>query len=170
MTFVTGPASVPPPGGVTVVRVETARQMLAAVEAALPADVAVMAAAVADWRVANASGAKLKKDGSGQAPALEFAENPDILASVCKGLHRPRLVIGFAAETNDVLAHATAKRLRKGCDWIVANDVSPATGIMGGAENAVTIISDAGAEPWPRMAKDAVARKLADRIAAVLTD
>jgi phosphopantothenoylcysteine decarboxylase / phosphopantothenate---cysteine ligase len=168
VTFVTGPASVPPPIGVSVVAVETAAEMATAVEAALPADAAVMAAAVADWRVANASGQKLKKDGSGRAPALEFAENPDILAAVSKGARRPRLVVGFAAETMDVVAHATAKRARKGCDWIVANDVSPATGIMGGAENAVTLISDAGAEAWPRMPKDAVARKLAARIAEAL--
>ena len=168
VTFVTGPASVAPPAGVTVVAVETAREMAAAVEAALPADAAVMAAAVADWRVANASGQKLKKDGSGKPPALEFAENPDILAMVAKGSKRPRLVVGFAAETADVVAHATAKRARKGCDWIVANDVSPATGIMGGAENAVTLISDQGAETWPRMGKDAVARKLAARIAEAL--
>ncbi len=168
VTFVTGPASVPPPSGVTVVAVETAQEMAAAVEAALPADAAVMAAAVADWRVANASAQKLKKDGSGRAPALEFAENPDILALVAKGPKRPRLVVGFAAETTDVVAHATAKRARKGCDWILANDVSPATGIMGGAENAVTLISEAGAEVWPRMGKDEVARKLAARIAEAL--
>jgi phosphopantothenoylcysteine decarboxylase/phosphopantothenate--cysteine ligase len=168
VTFVTGPASVAPPAGVEVVRVETAREMAAAVEAALPADAAVMAAAVADWRVANASAQKMKKDGSGKAPALEFAENPDILAGISKGPQRPRLVVGFAAETTDVVAHATAKRARKGCDWIVANDVSPATGIMGGAENAVTLISDAGAEAWPRMGKDEVARKLAVRIAEAL--
>jgi phosphopantothenoylcysteine decarboxylase / phosphopantothenate---cysteine ligase len=168
VTFVTGPASVPPPSGVEIVRVETAREMAAAVEAALPADAAVMAAAVADWRVANASGQKLKKDGSGKAPALEFAENPDILAGVSKGAKRPKLVVGFAAETTNVVAHATAKRARKGCDWIVANDVSPATGIMGGAENAVTLISEVGAEAWPRMSKDEVSRKLAARIAEAL--
>ncbi len=168
VTFVTGPASVPAPEGVAVVRVETAREMLAAVEAALPADVAVMAAAVADWRVANAGAQKMKKDGSGKAPALDFAENPDILASVSKGKARPRLVVGFAAETEKVVAFASAKRLRKGCDWIVANDVSPETGIMGGVENAVVLITDQGAESWPRMGKDAVARKLADRIAAAL--
>ncbi len=168
VTFVTGPAVVPAPAGVTVVAVETAREMAAAVEAALPADAAVMAAAVADWRVANAAGQKLKKDGSGKAPALEFAENPDILAAVSKGSTRPRLVVGFAAETTDVVAHATDKRLRKGCDWIVANDVSPETGIMGGAENAVVLISDAGAEAWPRMGKAEVARRLAARIAEAL--
>ena len=169
VTFVTGPAKVPAPAGVRVVRVETAGQMQAAVEAALPADVAVMAAAVADWRVANASDQKMKKDKSGRSPALEFAENPDILAGVSKGAARPALVVGFAAETDNVVAYATAKRLRKGCDWIVANDVSPGTGIMGGSENAVTLITDAGAESWPRMGKDEVARKLALRIAAAMT-
>ncbi len=168
VTFVTGPAVVPPPEGVDVIRVETASQMLAAVEAALPADAAVMAAAVADWRVANQGSQKMKKDGSGRAPALEFAENPDILARVSKGAARPRLVVGFAAETEHVVDHATSKRARKGCDWIVANDVSPATGIMGGTENAVVLISDAGAEVWPRMAKDQVARQLAERIAKAL--
>ena len=168
VTFVTGPTSVPPPEGVAVMRVETARQMLAAVQSALPADAAVMAAAVADWRAANAAGQKMKKDGSGKAPALEFAVNPDILATVSKGANRPRLVVGFAAETEKVVDHATAKRLRKGCDWIVANDVSPETGIMGGAENAVTLISATGAESWPRMGKDQVARQLAQRIAEAL--
>ncbi|WP_435257622.1 bifunctional phosphopantothenoylcysteine decarboxylase/phosphopantothenate--cysteine ligase CoaBC [Thioclava sp. FR2] len=168
VSFVTGPATVAPPAGVEVIRVETAREMLAAVQAALPADAAVMAAAVADWRVANAAGQKMKKDGSGRAPGLEFAENPDILATVSKAEARPRLVVGFAAETEKVVEHATAKRARKGCDWIVANDVSPATGIMGGIENAVTLISDAGAEDWPRMSKDEVARRLADRIAEAL--
>ncbi len=168
VTFVTGPAAVSPPVGVEVVRVETAREMAAAVEAALPADAAVMAAAVADWRVANAAAQKMKKDGTGKAPALEFAENPDILAAVSKGVKRPKLVVGFAAETTDVVAHATAKRARKGCDWIVANDVSPETGIMGGSENAVVLISDAGAEAWPRMGKDEVARRLAARIAEAL--
>ena len=168
VTFVTGPASIPPPLGVEVVRVETAAQMLAAVHAALPADAAVMAAAVADWRVANAGAQKMKKDGSGRPPALDFAENPDILATVSKGADRPRLVVGFAAETESVVDHATAKRVRKGCDWIVANDVSPATGIMGGAENAVTVITEAGAEVWPRMGKDEVARRLAAKIAEAL--
>ena len=169
VVFVTGPATVPPPPGVQVVAVETARQMLDAVQAALPVEVAVFAAAVADWRVANAAGSKLKKDGSGRAPSLEFAENPDILATVSRmTTGRPRLVVGFAAETDDVIAHATAKRARKGCDWIVANDVSPATGIMGGSENAVTILSDAGADTWPRMTKDKVAHRLAQRIAEAM--
>ncbi|QYK41202.1 MAG: bifunctional phosphopantothenoylcysteine decarboxylase/phosphopantothenate--cysteine ligase CoaBC [Paracoccaceae bacterium] len=170
VTFVTGPATVPPPPGVTVAAVETAMQMLAAVMAALPADAAVMAAAVADWRVAGAASGKMKKDGTGQPPALSLVENPDILASLSRGAGRPGLVVGFAAETDDVIAHATAKRLRKGCDWIVANDVSPGTGIMGGPENAVTLISEAGAEAWPRLPKDEVARRLADRIAAALAD
>lgn len=169
VTFVTGPASVAPPAGVAVARVETAQEMDEAVSAALPADVAIFAAAVADWRVANASDRKVKKDASGKGPVLAFAENPDILARVAglkKG--RPALVVGFAAETDEVVAHATAKRLRKGCDWIVANDVRPATGIMGGSENAVTLITAEGAEDWPRLPKDEVARRLAARIAATL--
>ncbi len=169
VTFVTGPATVPPPDGVAVVRVETAGEMQAAVTAALPADAAVFAAAVADWRVANSSASKMKKDGSGKAPALEFAENPDILAGVSAlKSGRPALVVGFAAETDDVVAHATAKRLRKGCDWIVANDVRPVTGIMGGTENAVTLITPEGAEEWPRLPKDEVARRLAERISGAL--
>ncbi len=169
--FVTGPASVPPPAGVEVVRVETAAEMAAAVDAAPhPTDAAVFAAAVADWRVENASGSKMKKDGSGNAPALEFAENVDILASVSKRTEgRPSLVVGFAAETDDVVANATAKRTRKGCDWIVANDVSPETGIMGGAENRIVLISQDGAEEWPRLGKDEVARRLASRIGEALT-
>lgn len=167
VTFVTGPATVPPPAGAEVVRVETAAEMLTAVQAALPADAAIFTAAVADWHVANASGSKMKKQ-AGRAPALEFAENPDILATVSHAANRPSLVVGFAAETDDVIANATAKRLRKGCDWIVANDVSPATGIMGGTENAVTVISKDGAEEWPRMAKDMVARRLAEAIAKEL--
>jgi phosphopantothenoylcysteine decarboxylase/phosphopantothenate--cysteine ligase len=168
VVFVTGPADVAPPSGVEVIAVQTAQQMLEAVQAALPSDVAIFAAAVADWRVEGASDRKLKKSKDG-FPTLIFAENPDILAHVAqlkKG--RPSLVVGFAAETNDVEANATAKRKRKGCDWIVANDVSPETGIMGGSENAVSIISDAGVEEWPRMSKDNVARKLAQRIAEAI--
>lgn len=169
VSFVTGPAEVPPPQGVEVIRIQTAKQMRDAVEGALPADAAVMAAAVADWHVANAQGSKMKKDGSGNAPMLEFAENPDILAWIGHlGAGRPGLVVGFAAETDDVVAHATAKRLRKAADWIVANDVSPETGIMGGPENAITLISESGAEAWPRLPKDEVARRLARRIAAQL--
>jgi phosphopantothenoylcysteine decarboxylase/phosphopantothenate--cysteine ligase len=167
VTFVTGPASVPPPSGVQVTRVQTAQQMLGAVMAALPADGAVMAAAVADWHVSNASDQKIKKTASG-LPVLEFAENPDILAEVSKGANRPELVVGFAAETQNVAEYAAQKRLRKGCDWIVANDVSPQTGIMGGSENAVTLITDAGAEEWPRMGKTEVAARLAARIAQAL--
>ncbi|HUS54286.1 MAG TPA: phosphopantothenoylcysteine decarboxylase, partial [Thermohalobaculum sp.] len=148
----------------------TAREMLAAVQSALPADGAVFAAAVADWRVVNASGSKIKKDGSGKSPALEITENPDILKSVAQLApgKRPALVVGFAAETDDVVANATAKRAAKGCDWIVANDVRPETGIMGGTENAVTLVTAEGAEAWPRASKAEVARKLADRIADVL--
>ncbi|MEM6276412.1 MAG: bifunctional phosphopantothenoylcysteine decarboxylase/phosphopantothenate--cysteine ligase CoaBC [Pseudomonadota bacterium] len=167
VTFVTGPAQVPPPPGVDVVPVETAAQMMAAVEHALPADAAVFAAAVADWRVDGAAAQKMKKTKSG-LPKLEFAENPDILATVARRDTRPRLVVGFAAETENVLEHATAKRERKGCDWILANDVSPATGIMGGAENAVTLITENGAEEWPRMGKSEVAERLAQRIADAL--
>ncbi|MGK7651437.1 bifunctional phosphopantothenoylcysteine decarboxylase/phosphopantothenate--cysteine ligase CoaBC [Roseovarius sp. B08] len=168
VVFVTGPADVPPPEGVEVVAVETAQEMLEAVEAALPADAGVFAAAVADWRVASAGARKIKKEG-GELPVLEFAENPDILATVSRmEAGRPPLVVGFAAETDDVVDHATAKRARKGCDWIVANDVSPATGIMGGTENAVTLITADGAEAWPRMSKVDVARRLAERIAAAL--
>ena len=169
VSFVTGPAAVPAPAGVDVIRIETAREMRDAVEAALPADAAVMAAAVADWRVVNAVPRKVKKDGSGRPPTLDLAENPDILAWV-SGLdgRRPKLVVGFAAETDDIVAHATAKRLRKGCDWIVANDVSDGTGIMGGTENAVTLIDETGAEEWPRLGKDEVARRLARRIAEAL--
>ncbi|WP_342068856.1 bifunctional phosphopantothenoylcysteine decarboxylase/phosphopantothenate--cysteine ligase CoaBC [Yoonia algicola] len=168
VTFVTGPADVAPPMGVNTVKVQTAKQMLAAVKAAGRADAAVFAAAVADWHVANAGASKIKKDGAG-LPQLDFAENPDILATVSQMTEgRPPLVVGFAAETDDVIVNATAKRLRKRCDWIVANDVSPETGIMGGSENAVTLISDAGAEGWPRMSKDDVAGMLAQRIAEAL--
>lgn len=170
VTFITGPATVPAPQGVRVLRVETASQMADAVKGALPADAAIFAAAVADWRVENASATKLKKDQSGKAPALNFAENPDILATVSQMSEgRPELVVGFAAETNDVMAHATAKRDRKKCDWIIANDVSPSTGIMGGSENAITIITPTGAEEWPRLPKDEVARRLAARVADALS-
>jgi phosphopantothenoylcysteine decarboxylase/phosphopantothenate--cysteine ligase len=169
VTFISGPARHPMPLGCDVVRVETASEMLAAVQRGLPADGAVFAAAVADWRVASAASSKIKKDGSGSLPALQFAENPDILATVSQmATGRPRLVVGFAAETDDVIAHAIAKRKRKGCDWIVANDVSPETGIMGGSENAVTLIDAKGAEDWPRMGKQAVADRLAARIAEAL--
>ena len=165
VVFVTGPADVAPPSGVEVIAVQTAQQMLEAVQTALPADVAIFAAAVADWRVEGASDRKLKKTKDG-LPTLTFAENPDILAHVSQlKTGRPALVVGFAAETNDVEANATAKLKRKGCDWIVANDVSPETGIMGGSENDVAIISQTGVEEWPRMSKDMVSRKLAQKIA-----
>lgn len=168
VVFVTGPADVPPPEGVKVIKIETAHQMLEAVQGALPVDAAVFAAAVADWRVAQASDKKMKKDGSG-VPSLEFAENPDILATISQMEEgRPGLVVGFAAETNDVIENATAKRKRKQCDWIVANDVSPETGIMGGQENAVTLISDDGADSWPRMSKAQVAKRLAEELAQAL--
>ena len=169
VTFVTGPADVPPPDGIAVIRVQTAREMLAAVQASLPADAAVFAAAVADWRMAEDAPEKIKKESSGDVPVLQFAENPDMLATVSQlDVNRPALVVGFAAETENVEANATAKRKRKGCDWIVANDVSPETGIMGGSENAVTLISDEGADHWARMSKDQVARKLAAKIAEAL--
>lgn len=169
VTFVTGPAQVPPPQGARVIAVETAAQMLAAVEAAPRADVGIFAAAVADWRVANASEQKMKKTDGGDMPSLNFAQNPDILAAVSGwGDRRPKLVVGFAAETETVVEHAVAKRRRKGCDWIVANDVRPETGIMGGGDTAVTLITEAGVEPWPHMSKLETARKLAARIAEAL--
>jgi phosphopantothenoylcysteine decarboxylase/phosphopantothenate--cysteine ligase len=165
VVFVTGPAAVPPPDGVEVVRVETALEMQQAVEDALPVDAAIFAAAVADWRVASASNRKLKKSKDG-LPMLSLSENPDILRSVSQlSTNRPRLVVGFAAETDDVVENATAKRARKGCDWIVANDVSPDTGIMGGSENAIVLIDETGADPWPRLSKNEVSARLADRIA-----
>lgn len=171
VSFVTGPATAPQPLGCKVIPVETASEMLAAVEKEMPADAAIFAAAVADWRVKDQSESKIKKDGSGKLPKLSFAENPDILAKISqRKKKRPKLVVGFAAETDDVIANATAKRARKGCDWIVANDVSPDTGIMGGSENAVTVIAADSADVWPRMSKEEVARKLAAKIAGALSD
>ena len=165
VVFISGPSQVPAPKGVEVIAVQTAQQMSDAVTAALPADVAIFAAAVADWRVLQPEKSKIKKR-SGAAPNLKFAENPDILAHVSQHrTDRPKLVIGFAAETDDVVANATAKRLSKACDWIVANDVSPETSIMDGSENAITLITKAGAEPWPRLPKTDVAQCLAQRIA-----
>jgi phosphopantothenoylcysteine decarboxylase/phosphopantothenate--cysteine ligase len=167
VTLVSGPTNLSPPPGVTLKRVESAREMLAASQAALPLDVAVMVAAVADWRPAETSDEKIKKDKTG-VPTISLTENPDILATLAKaGKKRPKLVIGFAAETEKVEEHARAKIAKKGCDWIVANDVSG--DVMGGADNEVMLITKDGAETWPRMAKDAVARKLAERIAAELT-
>jgi phosphopantothenoylcysteine decarboxylase/phosphopantothenate--cysteine ligase len=169
VSFVTGPASVPPPTGVDVYPVQTAQDMLAAVEGLLPVDAAVFAAAVADWRIAGAHDQKIKKRSSGDLPVLQFAENPDILARVSVHDLRPQLVVGFAAETENVINNATAKRLRKGCDWIVANDVGPETSIMGGTHNKVTVIDAVGAETWDEMPKIGVARQLALRIADALT-
>jgi phosphopantothenoylcysteine decarboxylase / phosphopantothenate---cysteine ligase len=170
VTLVSGPVTVPDPPGVTVRHIESAREMLDACQSALPADIAVFAAAVADWHVENTSTGKIKKQPGAAPPSLSLVPNPDILATIAAaGPRRPRLVIGFAAETDDLMANAQGKLQRKNADWIVANDVSPATGIMGGVENAVHIVSAAGIETWPRLAKDDVARRLARRIAEVLT-
>jgi phosphopantothenoylcysteine decarboxylase/phosphopantothenate--cysteine ligase len=166
VTLVSGPVALADPAGVRVVRVETAVEMLAACEASLPADVAVFAAAVADWRVEAPSTKKLKKEGG--APASAWVANPDILAVLSvPGARRPRLTVGFAAETDDVAENAAAKRVRKGCDWIVANDVRPETGIMGGAVNQVSIFDEKGREDWPLMGKEAVAEKLVGRISVL---
>ncbi|MBI5111450.1 MAG: bifunctional phosphopantothenoylcysteine decarboxylase/phosphopantothenate--cysteine ligase CoaBC [Rhodovulum sp.] len=168
VTLVSGPVTLADPPGVTVVKVESARDMLAAVEAALPVDAAVFAAAVADWRVASAGDQKIKKGQDG-APQLVLVENPDILATVARrAAGRPRLVVGFAAETENVLANARAKLTRKGCDWIVANDVSASTGIMGGDRNAVHVVTGAGVDSWPSQSKEQVAAALVARIAAAL--
>lgn len=168
VTLVSGPVAIDPPHGVDLVKIETARQMLKAVEEALPADVFVSVAAVADWRPARAATKKLKIKGAGSAtPSMELAENPDILRTISnKRKHRPSLVIGFAAETNDVEEHAAAKLKRKGCDWIVANDVSG--DVMGGTENEIALVTQEGIDRWPRMGKDAVARRLAQKIAEAL--
>ena len=169
VTLVSGPVALPDPPGVAVHRVETAREMLAACQAALPADAAVFAAAVADWRVAHEAGQKLKKKPGTATPDLPLVPNPDILATIAAaGPARPSLVIGFAAETHDMLAHADDKRRRKNADWIVANDVRPDTGIMGGAENEVHLVTAGGVESWPRLDKNEVARRLAERIAGAL--
>ena len=161
--LIAGPVPLPTPPGVIRVDVETAVEMAAEVEQGLPVDAAIMVAAVADWRAADTQAQKIKKDGSGQVPPLALAENPDILASVAKSADRPPLLIGFAAETNDVIAHAEAKLARKGCDWIVANDVSADP--MGGESNRVHIVSQDGVDSWDRLPKPAVARKLMEKIA-----
>jgi phosphopantothenoylcysteine decarboxylase/phosphopantothenate--cysteine ligase len=169
VTLVAGPVSIADPAGVNIVRVESAREMLAGVERALPADVAVFAAAVADWRVATPDEQKMKK-GAGGTPKLDLVENPDILATVAHlASNRPALVVGFAAETEHVIENARAKLARKGCDWIVANDVSPATGIMGGDRNSVHLVTRDGVESWPDEDKQTVADKLVARIAATLS-
>jgi phosphopantothenoylcysteine decarboxylase/phosphopantothenate--cysteine ligase len=164
VSLIAGPVTLDTPPGVTRIDVETALQMQAAVDQALPADAAVMVAAVADWRVAGAS-QKIKK--SGVPPVLHLVENPDILATLAAGPHRPHLLIGFAAETERVIEHATAKRARKKVDWIIANDVSG--DVMGGATNTVHIITQTGVESWERLHKEDVATRLAERIAAALT-
>jgi phosphopantothenoylcysteine decarboxylase/phosphopantothenate--cysteine ligase len=168
VTLVSGPVSIPNPPGVKTIRVETARDMMQAVQNALPADCAIFCAAVADWRVANEGGQKFKKEAGG-LPPLSLTENPDILATLSHmSDNRPELIVGFAAETEKVIAHAQAKLARKGCDWIVANDVSHEGGVMGGDMNTVHLVTKAGVEDWPKMGKDAVAEKLVARIAETL--
>ena len=168
-TLVSGPSHQPDPAGVKVVKVRSAVEMLDACESALPVDVAVMAAAVSDWRVKTVATEKIKKTGAKRPPTLTLVENPDILARLGNaGNSRPRLVIGFAAETSDIIANACLKRERKGCDWIVANDVSPETDTFGGDANTVHLITADGVEDWPRMAKTAVAERLAERVAETL--
>ena len=168
VTLVSGPVHIADPAGVRMINVASARDMLQAVEGALPADAAVFAAAVADWRVAEAGQEKIKKSKSG-APAFSLVENPDILATIARrNSQRPKLVIGFAAETENVIDHAKAKLKRKGCDWIVANDVSPQTGVMGGDRNTVHIVTASGVESWPPQGKDEVARMLIARVASAL--
>ena len=164
--LVTGPTAEPDPPGASVIRIESARDMLEACKSALPVDVAVCAAAVADWRPAKARTQKLKKSANAPPPGLDLVRNPDILATLAAaGNRRPRLVVGFAAETRRVVEHATAKRVAKGCDWILANDVSSAAGTFGGDDNTVHLIDGAGVEDWPRMSKAGVAERLALRIA-----
>jgi phosphopantothenoylcysteine decarboxylase/phosphopantothenate--cysteine ligase len=167
-TLVSGPVEIAAPAGVKLLKVTTAREMLAACESALPADVAVMTAAVADWRPEIAANNKIKKEQDAAAPMLKLVENPDILATLAKHSRRPQLLIGFAAETENVVAHAQAKLLKKGCDWIVANDVSPHTGIMGGDRNTVHIVTRSAVEDWPEMDKTEVGTRLAERIAQQL--
>ncbi|MBU2090629.1 MAG: bifunctional phosphopantothenoylcysteine decarboxylase/phosphopantothenate--cysteine ligase CoaBC [Alphaproteobacteria bacterium] len=166
-TLVSGPTAEPAPAGVSVVRIESARQMLEACQAALPVDIAICAAAVADWRVASEAPQKLKKQEGGAPPSLSFAENPDILATLSHlNEGRPRLVIGFAAETENVVENAVAKRARKGCDWMLANDVSAGTGAFGGDANTMHLITPDGVEDWPRLTKRQIADRLAAQIAA----
>ncbi len=170
VVLVSGPVNIPDPPGVAVKKIETARQMLETVEKSLPADVAVFAAAVADWRAEQPSNSKIKKQ-AGRTPTLALTENPDILSTIAhRKSSRPRLVIGFAAETDDLIANAKAKLARKGCDWILANDVSPATGIMGGDINTIHLITPGGVEAWPPQSKNEVARFLIERIVAALVN
>jgi phosphopantothenoylcysteine decarboxylase/phosphopantothenate--cysteine ligase len=167
-TLVSGPVELVAPNRVKLVKVTTAREMLAACESALPADVGVFTAAVADWRPDVVANNKMKKRESGSVPDIKLAQNPDILATIGNGPKRPRLVIGFAAETDDVVANAKAKLAKKNADWIVANDVSPATGVMGGDRNTVHLVSKNGVEDWPELDKRDVGTRLAARIADVL--
>jgi len=170
VVLVSGPVNIPDPPGLSVVKVETARQMLEAVEKALPADIAIFAAAVADWRAEQPSGSKIKKQ-PGRTPPLALTENPDILSTIAhRSSGRPRLVIGFAAETDHIIANAKAKLAKKGCDWILANNVSPETGIMGGDVNTIHLVTAAGVDSWPPQSKDDVARALIERIAAALEE
>jgi phosphopantothenoylcysteine decarboxylase/phosphopantothenate--cysteine ligase len=167
--LVSGPVTVPDPPGVRVIKVESARDMLRAVEHALPVDVAIFAAAVADWRVANAGEQKIKKKAGQATPELSLVENPDILSTIAhRKTERPKLVIGFAAETENVAANAKDKLARKGSDWILANDVSPATGIMGGDRNTIQLVRASGTEAWPPQSKEDVAAMLIARIAEAL--
>ena len=169
--LISGPVTLAAPDGVKLVKVETAQEMLAAVEAALPVDIAVFAAAVADWRVEDSQAQKIKKTAGGEAPHLALVENPDILKHVAAmTVGRPRLVVGFAAETENVVANAKAKLMRKGCDMILANDVSPASGVMGGEENRVQVVTAQGVDSWPDMPKRAVAARLMAQLAAKLGD
>jgi len=169
VTLVSGPVNLPDPAGVKVIKVETAREMLQSVEHALPVDVAIFTAAVADWRVANAGEQKLKKEAGKATPELSLIENPDILGTIAnRKTHRPKLVIGFAAETENVLENAKAKLAKKGSDWILANDVSPQSGVMGGDRNTVTLVRASGVETWPTQGKDEVATMLIARIAEAL--
>jgi phosphopantothenoylcysteine decarboxylase/phosphopantothenate--cysteine ligase len=165
VTLVSGPVNVPDPPGVSVIKIETAREMLEAVQKSLPADVAIFAAAVADWRVEHAGAQKIKKKAGQATPELALTENPDILSTIAhRKSQRPRLVIGFAAETENVAANARDKLKRKGCDWILANDVSPQTGIMGGDRNTIELVTPDGVEPWPPQSKEDVAAMLVKRI------
>ncbi|MEN8194919.1 MAG: bifunctional phosphopantothenoylcysteine decarboxylase/phosphopantothenate--cysteine ligase CoaBC [Pseudomonadota bacterium] len=167
-TLVSGPTDLADPAGISVIHVESAREMLDACQQALPVDVAVCAAAVSDWRTAEEAGQKLKKNGGGP-PTLALTENPDILKTLGEaGNLRPGLLIGFAAETEKVVEHAKAKRKKKGVDWILANDVSPSTGTFGGDANVIHLIDDAGIEDWPRMSKEEVAQRLAERISETI--
>ncbi len=169
VTLVSGPTNQADPPETQVTRVETAIEMLAACEAALPVAVAVCAAAVTDWRVADAADRKIKKAGNGAPPRLKLVENPDILGAICgAGNRRPGLVVGFAAETEDIVGNARKKRRGKGCDWILANDVSKGSGVFGGERNRISLVDGDGVEEWPEMSKDAVAARLAERIAAHL--